>query len=129
MQQEMDSRMIDIELDGIIQFQQTDDTIECVVNDITEDYAEAIVISSDPRICMTKDIYLKVLLPNERSPVKCTGRIIRYSEDEVRPKAQRNYLARILITHISRIDRRRLELVIARKRMFIRSGYGLKSSW
>ncbi len=114
------SKTIGIELDGIVQFQHTDDVIiECVIRDITEDCAEAVVIASDEHICAEEDVYLKILLPTEKSPIMCTGKIIWYSEsDEETLKGSRAYLARISITDISRIERKRLDLVIAQKRAF-----------
>ena len=125
MQDVMAARVIGVGLDGTIQFQKAKDTIECIVQDITEDYTETVVVASDPRVCMGEDVDLKIFLPTERSPVKCTGRIAWHREDEGLLEDSRGYLARIFITHMGRIDRRRLELVIARKRAFIGSGYGL----
>lgn len=116
MQEEIKPRIMDVGLEGIIQFQHADSTIGCVIRDITRDYTEVVVIASDQRICMEGDVELKVILPTERSPIKCTGKIVWYSRDG------RACLARIAITCISRIERRRLELVIAQKKACDNSG-------
>jgi len=116
MQEEMEPRLIYVGLEAIIQFQDTGDTLGCVIQDIAEDYTQAMVMTSDPRICTDENIELQVILLAERSPIKCTGKIIWHSKDD------KGYLARILIIHFSRIERRRFELAIAQKKAFDNSG-------
>ena len=116
MQEEINPRVIEVGLEGIIQFQGDDATLECIVRDITRDYTEVVVIAFDQRVCSEENVELRVILPTERSPIKCTGKIVWYSNDGS------SYLVRILIISISRIERRRLELVIAQKKAVANSG-------
>ena len=123
----MGSRIIDVELDGVVQFQQNGNNVECVLQDVTEDYEGAMIATFDPRICSRNDVTLSVFIPSERSPIRFTGRIVWHSENGSLLKDQR-YLAKILIIHISRMERRRLDLYIAKKRASISSGRGLRLS-
>jgi hypothetical protein len=109
-------RRIDVDLDGVIRFQRASDAAGCVIRNINEECAGVMIATSDARVCAREDLNLGILIPADRSPVKCTGRIVWYSEDKESFKAGADYEAGILITDISRIDRRRLELVMARKR-------------
>jgi hypothetical protein len=63
-----------------------------------------------------EDLNLAILIPAYRSPVKCAGRIAWYSENKAHFTSGTDYAAGIYITDISRIDRRRLELIIAGRR-------------
>ena len=118
------SRIIDVDLEGIIKFQDSHETVGCIVHDITEDYTEAMAFSSDPRICVREDIELKIILPSERSPIRCTGEIVWHSgTNEELIRSSGGYLVRILITHISRIDGRRLDLILTQKRLLARGPY------
>jgi hypothetical protein len=112
--------MVHVGLDGVIQLQRTGDTIECFIRDINEDYTEALAIASDPRVCAQEEVELRMFLPTERSPIKCSGRISWHPDDEEQHEDDENYLVRILITHISRIDGRRLDLIISQKRVLAR---------
>ena len=69
-QEEMNPRVIEVGLEGIIQFQGDDATLECIVRDITRDYTEVVVITFDQRICVEENVELRVILPTERSPIK-----------------------------------------------------------
>ena len=124
----MGLRIIDIALDGVIQFQQSNDRMECIIHDVTEDYGEVMVAASDPRICAREDVELSILLPTERSPVKCTGRIVWHSGDERQLKKQTRHLARVFINDLSRMERRRLDLFVAQKKAFIGCGSGVGSA-
>lgn len=120
----MESRMINVGLDGIIQLQQSDDTIECFIREINEDYTEAIVIALDPQVCKQEEVELSIFIPTERSPIKCVGSIFWRPEDnEGLRKDQGECLAEVFITHISRIDGRRLDLILTQKRLLARGPY------
>lgn len=119
---------IDVGLSGTIQFQQTTDTAECIIQDISEDCARIMVFAPDTRFREREDVELRIFLPAERSPVKCTGRIVWHSDDEESFDDQRGYFAQISVTHISRINQRLLDLFIAQKRAFLSSGMGLSSA-
>jgi len=116
---------IDVGLNGVIQFQQTTDAAECIIQDIREDCTGIMVFASDTHFCVREDVDLRIFLPAERSPVKCTGRIVWHSDDVEISDDRRGYFAQISITHISRINQRLLELFIAQKRAFLSSGMGL----
>ena len=118
------SQRIEIDLDGVIQFQQTKDTTECLIRNISEDCKGVMIITtSDPRVCANEDVNLSIFIPAERSPVKCTGRIAWYSSaDKETFQGLTVYKAGIFITEISRLDRRRLELFVARKKAFFGDG-------
>ena len=109
--------MVHVGLDGIIQLQRTGEIIECFIRDINEDYTEAMVITSDPRVRTQEEAELRIFMPTERSPIKCAGRISWHPEDDEQLRDSVNHLAHVFITHISRIDGRRLDLVIAQKRV------------
>jgi hypothetical protein len=107
---------VEVDLHGIIQFQHMSDAIQCVTHDISEDYTETVVTASDPRICMGDNLDLNIFLPVEESPIKCTGRIVWLQRVRNRSKAEEEYLARISITHITQVDRRRLGLAMGKRR-------------
>ena len=119
------AKAIDIGLGGSIQFKDSGDTLGCTVCSITDDHLEAVVISSDPRIGAKGNVDLEMFLPTERSPIRCIGRSVWFSPGAEQFKAYNGYLARVVITQISRVDRRRLEIVTAQKRAFITGGFGL----
>lgn len=121
----MGIEIIDVGLNGIIQFQQSDDVAECFVQDIREDYAEIMVFASDARFRVREDVELRIFLPAERSPIKCTGRIVWCSDEVELSGDYRGYYARISITYISRLHERLLDLFIAQKKAFISSGSGM----
>ena len=107
---------VEVDLHGIIQFQHVSDAIQCVTHDISEDYTETVVTASDPRICMGDNLDLSIFLPIDESPIRCTGRIVWLQRVRNRSKAEEGYLARISITHITQIDRRRLSLAMAKRK-------------
>ncbi len=120
----MESRMIHVGLDGIIQLQQSGDTIECFIRDINEDYTEAAVIAFNPQVSRQEEVELSIFVPTETSPIKCVGRISWHPEDnEGLRKDQGECLARVFVTHISRIDGKRLDLILTQKRLLARGPY------
>jgi hypothetical protein len=106
-------------LDCIICFRRTNDKLGCVIHTITGDYAEAVVVASDPDAFKDDDVELRILLPVERSPIRCTGRI---SADRSKVEGSEKYSAKVFISSISRLDQRRLEVFIERKKAFIGGG-------
>jgi hypothetical protein len=106
-------------LDCIIRFQRTNDILGCVIHTITGDYAEAVVVASDPDAFEEGDVELRILLPVERSPIRCTGRL---SADEPEVEGSGKYSAKVFISSINRLDQRRLEVFIERKKAFIGGG-------
>ena len=128
MQYAMGAKSAYLGLDGIIQFQQSNDTIECVVSDITEDYTEAMIVILDPCVYEGEDLDLSILVPAERSPIKCIARIVWPLKDDKVVSVRGSYLARVSITHISKIDRRRLDFIVSQKKAFVSGGFGLSTS-
>ena len=124
MQKTHKTRVVDVDLDAIIRFRETNDAITCVVHNVTRDYTDFMVVASDPRICEQQDVDLDIIAPLERSPIKCTGRIIWHLDDELSPNKHAGYLARIFIADISRIDLRRLDLLTTQRQAFMGTGYG-----
>ena len=120
-------RRINVDLDGFVQLQRTNDTRECVIRNINEECMGVMIATSDPNICAREDLNLAIIIPADRSPAKCTGRITWYSKDEDYFKGNIGYLAGVFITDISRIDRRRLELLIAQKRSV--GGRSINRQW
>jgi hypothetical protein len=116
MQEKRRSRRIDIDLEGTVNFQQDDGMKSCFIRNINEECAGVMIVTSDPRVSVMEDLNLAILIPAYRTPVKCAGRIAWYSENKNPFTTSTDYAAGIYITDISRIDRRRLELVIAGKR-------------
>ena len=116
-------RRINVDLDGIIRFYQTDYTIECVIHNVSEDCMGFMIVTHDPRVCKREDLNLSVIIPAERSPIKCAGKITWHSANEEPFRSGKIYAAGIFTTDISRIDRRRLDLAIDRKRLFNSGGY------
>lgn len=117
--------IIEVELSGVIQSQQTTDAAECIIQDIKEDYSETMVFASDARFRAREDVDLRIFLPTERSPVKCAGRIVWHSEDVELSGGCKGYFAQVIITHISRMDQRRFDLFIVQKKASSSSGRGL----
>ena len=120
-QESTESKTIYIGLDGIIQPQQNANKIECIVCDITEDYTEAMVIASEAFIWDQEGVKLSILPPAEKSPIKCTGRIIWPSKGKAMLEVNNGYLMQIQITHIDQIDRERLDFAITKKKAFSNS--------
>lgn len=113
-------------LDCIIHFRRTNDILGCVMHSITGDYAEAVVVASDPDAFKEDDVELRILLPVERSPIRCTGRV---SADEPEVEGNGKYSAKVFISNISRLDRRRLEVFLERKKAFIGGGSNANSPY
>jgi len=114
MQQRRRFRRIGVDLDGLIQFPHTGDEMDCMVRNISEECMGAMIFTPDQRIRKREDVNLDIFIPTERTPILCSGKIVWYSEDEEAFRNYKGYSAGIIITDISRIDQRRLELVMAR---------------
>ena len=123
-----ENRMIDTELDAIILFQQTNETITCTVRNVARDYKNLIVTASDRCICEYEDVDLIIISPADSSPIRCVGRTIWHLEDDVLPGEHKQYTARVSIADISRIDQRRLELLIDQRQALVVNGYPRTSS-
>ncbi len=102
-------RRVNVDLDALIQLQRNDDAIGCVVQDLSRECMGAMIATSDPRVCAKEDVDLSIFIPAERTPVNCSGRIAWYSKDN---NGGTGYLVGIYVTDISRIDQRRLQLVV-----------------
>lgn len=118
------SRLIDVGLDGIIRSKKTNDAVECTIHYITEDCMAVVVTAPDPHLCDMEYVEMMMFLPTERSPIKFNGRIVKHSQDDGLFRVRNGYVARVFVTEISRIDMRRLDLVIAQKRAFTRVSRG-----
>ncbi len=113
-------------LDCIVHFRRTNDVLGCVMHTITGDYAEAVVVASDPDAFKEDDVELRILLPVERSPIICTGRL---SVGKSQVGGSGKYSAKVFISNISRLDQRRLEVFIERKKAFIGGGSNASSTY
>jgi hypothetical protein len=114
MQQRRRFRRVEVDLDGVVQFQQNGDEMGCIVCNISEECMGALILTQDPRVRQRGDIDLNIFIPAERTPANCTGKIIWHSEDKGFFRNYTGFLAGMIITGISRMDQRRLELVMAR---------------
>ena len=122
MQEITERRISEVELDGIISFKQTGETVPCIVYDVSPGCMEMDVFMTEPRVCAREDVELNIFLPTERKPIKCVGRIIQHSEDVDFPENKDNRLAQIVVTYINRMDLRRFEIFTVQKRAFISGG-------
>ncbi len=122
MQELAGSGIIDIGLSGTIQFHQTNENMECVVLDISEDCGEIDVAMPEPRACDKEAVELTIYIPAEKTPIRCMGTMFECLGDYVLPEDQDGCPAQILITEMGRMDRRRLELFIAKKKAYISGG-------
>ncbi len=114
--------VIDTELDATIHSQETDDTIECIILNITRDYTDVMAVASDPRVCERKAIDLGIFVPTEKLPIKCVGRIIWHLEgDELTGSRNERCLVRIFISDISQVDQERLDRLINQKKALLSS--------
>lgn len=114
------SKIIELVLDGSIRFQQTNDKIECTLRSITEDYTEITVFSSDPRICRREEVELIIFLPVTNTSINVGGRIIWNSEEDLDiSNGRTGYLARVSNIQIGKIERRKLDIIIAQKKALI----------
>ena len=107
-------RAIEVELDALIQFQQTDDAIECVILNITNDYTDVMAVASDPRVCRRGAVDLSIIMPDGRAPVRCAGEIIWYLESDALMGKSGKYLARIFVPDTSRMVQEKLDRLIPR---------------
>ena len=115
MQEATEPKTIDLRLNGIIQYERSGHKIRCIVQYITMNFTYALVITSDSRICAGEDIILTMTPPFRRSKIICTGRVMRRSESDGLFEHSRGYLAQIAIHYIGKMDRRKLDLVLAQK--------------
>ena len=122
MQEITGRRISDVELDGIISFEQTGERVACIVYDVSLGCAEIDVFMVEPRGCAGENVELNIFLPTERTPVKCSGKIGQHPEDVDFPEDQDHRSAQIVVAHISRMDLRRFEIFAAQKMAFISSG-------
>jgi hypothetical protein len=117
------SLRIETDLDGTIELQRTKDTMKCFIRNINEECVGVMIVTGDPRVCAKEDVNLSIFIPAERSPVKCSGRIVWHSSaDGAALQGVVGYVAGVFITDISRLDRRRLELLVARRKAFLGGG-------
>jgi hypothetical protein len=99
--------------------------MKCLIRDINEECTGVMIVTLDPRVCAKEDVDLSISIPAERTPVKCTGKITWYSSaDKESLGGIEGYAAGVFITDISRLDRRRLELLVARRKAFLGGGIG-----
>jgi hypothetical protein len=116
------SRRIDVDLDGTVRFQPDNGARSCVIRNINEECAGLMIATSDSRVSAMGNLNIDIFLPAYRSPIKCTGRITWCSEGEHSLANDTAYTAGIYITDISRIDRRKLELLVVGRREPFGSG-------
>jgi len=114
--------IIDVELDAFMRFQRIDDTIECIILNITRDYTDVMAIASDPRVCKPVAVDLGIFVPAEQLPIQCTGRIIWHLESDEPTGKREKYLVRIFVADISSVDQKRLDLLIDQSRAPVSSG-------
>lgn len=122
MQRVEETEIIDVKLDAVMRFQQTDDTIECIILNITSDYTDVMAVASDPRVCKPMAVDLSIFVPAEQLPIRCTGRIIWHLESDEPTGKREKYLVRIFVADISPVDQKRLDLLIDQSRASVSSG-------
>jgi hypothetical protein len=127
MSERRSSRRIDVDLDGLVKFQQSEDNIGCIIYNINEECVGVMVVTSDPRICKKDQVDLRIFIPAERSPVKCSGKTVWYTDDKKPYNGFSGYAAGIFITDLNKIDRRRLELVVSGRRTNFKGGLHARS--
>ena len=108
------SPRIDVDLDGIIQFQNPNDATVCIVRSINKEGTGAVVATSDRRVCMKDYVKLHVFAPPGKTLVSCVGKVIWHSEDGKTPKGGTNYTAGISITDITPEVQATLQLAVVR---------------
>lgn len=114
-----------LDLVGSVRLQTTNEIIRCTIRGLNEDYSEALIFSGDKRICSEGSIELMIFSPLENSPIKCNGRIVCDSNGNSHQEVYmgiNGYLLNVYITHIGRLEQRRLGVLIAQKRAFFSSG-------
>jgi CheY-like chemotaxis protein len=110
----------DTGLHAIIEFQRGGDKIECLIQSITADHAEAIAFTPRSYIRVKEPVWLKIFLWGDKPPVECAGEIVWYTESKILFKGLRGYLARILINSMSRADEMKLDLFMVEKQFDFR---------
>jgi hypothetical protein len=115
--------LVNLGLDAIIWFKETDEEMSCIVRGVTPDCLEADVVIPNVSSCAGGDVKLNIFLPNERTPVKCTGGVTEDSEENNSSGDPDGCLVHLMITPTSRIDHRRLELFVTQRRAFISGGH------
>ncbi len=120
--------IINIGMDAVIRPQQTNDSIECIVLNITKDYTDVMAVTADPRVCELDAVELGILAPTGESVTKCTGRAIWHLKvDELGGKHDK-YLVRIFVTDISQMDQKTLDFLIHQKGAFTGSEHAQASA-
>ncbi len=114
--------IIDVGMDAVIRSQQTNDSIECIVLNITKDYTDIMAVTADPRVCRLDAVELGILAPTGESVTKCTGRAIWHLKVDELSEKHDKYLVRIFVTDISQMDQRTLDLLIHQKGTFTSRG-------
>lgn len=116
-------KIANLDLVGSIRLQATNEIIKCIVRSLNEDNTKALIFTNDERIYHEGSIELMIFSPLDNSPIRCIGRIAYESiEDEGIVMEGSGYLVNIYITHIGRMEQRRLGVLIAQKRAFFSSG-------
>ncbi len=114
-------KIMDIELDAVMRFQWTNDTMECVILSITRDYTDVMAVTSDPRVCKLMAVDLGIFVPGEQLPIRCTGSIIWHLESDEPTRKLGKYLVRIFVADISSVDQERLGTLIDQNRASVSS--------
>ena len=94
---------------GTIVLRETGKMIDCSISHISENYSKIVATPSNPIMCVNQSIDLRIFIPVERSPIKCTCSIS--GTDTTAENSQENPVV-MSVTKIGRIDRRRLELFL-----------------
>ncbi|MFC1717638.1 hypothetical protein ACFL6S_28510 [Candidatus Poribacteria bacterium] len=119
--------IIDVGMDAVIRSQQTNDSIECIVLNITKDYTDVMAVTADPRVCKLDAVELGILAPTGESVTRCTGRAIWHLKVDELGEKHDKYLVRIFVTDISQMDQKALDLLTHQKETFTGSEHAQAS--
>lgn len=103
---------------GVIRFQELDKAISCFIHSVSEDCNEFVVVTSTPLPFESGYAELRVIPPLSQTPIKFE---VKISEEKCLVKGVRGYSTRMFITNSSRIDQRRLEILVDQKKVVSRA--------
>ncbi len=95
-----------------------DKAISCFIHSVSNDCNEFVVVTSTPLPYESGYAELRVIPPLSMTPIKCE---VKISEEKSLIEDVRGFSTRMFVTNSSRIDKRRLEILVDQKKIVMRA--------
>lgn len=103
---------------GIINSPKMDKAVSCLIHSISNDCNEFVVVTSTPLSYELGYAELRIIPPLSMTPIKCE---VKLSEEKALIEGVKGFQTRMFVTNSSRIDQRRLEILVDQKKIVMRA--------